>query len=167
MRKLLIPLLAALALPTAVNAEVTNDSIFNAKQADYFFKINQAEKLLSEGKFSEAETICDELIEISPDNPNSYICKGIALGFASENKKKRKAVRNFTKAIKVDPENNEAYFFRGLLQFTIRRRENSGTARTACKDMSKAYFNNYPPALEYFKKNKSFVKGECYQFVRE
>ena len=167
MKRFLIPLLAAISLPTAVNAEVTNDSIFNAKQADYFFKINRAEKLLSEGKFSEAETICDELIEISPDNPNSYICKGIALGFASENKKKRKAVRNFTKAIKVDPENNEAYFFRGLLQFTIRRRENSGTARTACKDMSKAYFNNYPPALEYVKKNKSFVKVECYQFISE
>ena len=167
MRKLLIPLLAALALPTAVNAEVTYESIFNAKQADYFLKSKQASKLISEGKFSEAKTICDELIEISPDNPNSYICKGIALGFASENKKKRKAVRNFTKAIKIDPEYNEAYFFRGILQFTMRRREDSGTARTACKDMSRAYFNNYPPALEYVKKNKSFVKGECYQFIRE
>ena len=167
MKRFLISLLAAIALPTAINAEVTNDSIFNAKQADYFYKINQAEKLISEGKFSEAETICDELIEISPDNPNSYICKGIALGFASENKKKRKAVRNFTKAIKIDPEYDEAYFFRGLLQFTMRRREDSRTARTACKDMSRAYFNNYPPALEYVKKNKSFLKGECYQFIRE
>ena len=167
MKRFLIPLLAAIALPNAVNPEVTNDSIFNAKQADYIFKSNQAHKLISEGKYSEAETICDELIEISPDNPNSYICKGIALGFASENKKKIKAKRNFTKAIKIDPEYNEAYFFRGLLQFTMRRREGSGTARTACKDMSRAYFNNYPPALEYFKNNKSFVKGECYQFVRE
>ena len=167
MNRLLLPLLAALALPTAVNAEVTNDSIFNAKQADYFFKSKQAKKLLSGGKFSEAETICDELIEISPDNPNSYICKGIALGFASENKKKIKAKRYFTKAIKIDPEYNEAYFFRGLLQFTMRRREGSGTARNSCKDMSRAYFNNYPPALEYVKKNKSFVKSQCYQFYKE
>ena len=167
MKRFLIPLLAAIALPTAVNAEVTNDSIFNAKQADYFFKSKQAKKLLSGGKFSEAETICDELIEISPDNPNSYICKGIALGFASENKKKIKAKRYFTKAIKIDPEYNEAYFFRGLLQFTMRRREGSGTARNSCKDMSRAYFNNYPPALEYVKKNKSFVKSQCYQFYKE
>ena len=167
MKRFLIPLLAAIALPSTVKAEVTNDSIFNAKQADYFFKSKQAGKLISEGKFSEAETICDELIEISPDNPNSYICKGIALGFASENKKKIKAKRYFTKAIKLDPEFDEAYFFRGLLQFTMRRREGSGTARNSCKDMSRAYFNNYPPALEYVKKNKSFVKGECYQFVRE
>ena len=167
MKRFLIPLLAAIALPTAVSAEVTNDSIFNAKQADYFFKSTQAKKLLSGGKFSEAETICDELIEISPDNPNSYICKGIALGFASENKKKIKAKRYFTKAIKLDPELNEAYFFRGLLQFTMRRREGSGTARNSCKDMSRAYFNNYPPALEYVKKNKSFVKSQCYQFYKE
>ena len=167
MKRFLIPLLAAIALPTAVSAEVTNDSIFNAKQADYFFKSKQAKKLLSGGKFSEAETICDELIEISPDNPNSYICKGIALGFASENKKKIKAKRYFTKAIKIDPEYNEAYFFRGLLQFTMRRREGSGTARNSCKDMSRAYFNNYPPALEYVKKNKSFVKSQCYQFYKE
>ncbi len=167
MKRFLIPLLAAIALPTAVSAEVTNDSIFNAKQADYFFKSKQAKKLLSGGKFSEAETICDELIEISPDNPNSYICKGIALGFASENKKKIKAKRYFTKAIKLDPEFNEAYFFRGLLQFTMRRREGSGTARNSCKDMSRAYFNNYPPALEYVKKNKSFVKSQCYQFYKE
>ena len=74
MKRFLIPLLAAIALPSTVKAEVTNDSIFNSEQADYFFKINQAEKLLSEGKFSEAETICDELIAISPDNPISYIC---------------------------------------------------------------------------------------------
>ena len=167
MKRFLIPLLSAITLHTAVSAEVTNDSIFNAKQADYFFKSKQAKKLLSGGKFSEAETICDELIEISPDNPNSYICKGIALGFASENKKKIKAKRYFTKAIKLDPEFNEAYFFRGLLQFTMRRREGSGTARNSCKDMSRAYFNNYPPALEYVKKNKSFVKSQCYQFYKE
>ena len=66
-----------------------------------------------------------------------------------------------------DPENNEAYFFRGLLQFQMRRRKDLQIARTACKDISKVYFNDYPPALEYVKKNKSFVKGECYQFIRE
>ena len=84
MKRFLIPLLAAIALPTAVNAEVTYESIFNAKQADYFLKSKQASKLISEGKFSEAKTICDELIEISPDNPNSYVCKGIALGYSSK-----------------------------------------------------------------------------------
>ena len=159
MKRLLLPLLAAIALPTTVNAEVTND---------YILKVEQSKKLFSEGKFSEMKNICEELIEISPDNPMGYVCKGIALGFVSKNKRKsREAIKNFTKAIEINPEYNEAYFFRGLLQFTMRRREDSGTARTACKDMSKAYFNNYPPALEYVKKNKPFLKGECYQFIDE
>ena len=161
MRKLLIPLLAALALPTAVNAEVTNDSIFNTKQADYFFKINRAEKLLSEGKFSEAETICDELIEISPDNPNSYICKGIALGYSSKKiRKSREALKNFTKAIEIEPENYEAYFLRGVLQFRMRRKHNSKLDRTACNDIKKAYLNNHPLALKYVEEKKSFLRRD-------
>ena len=53
MKCLLFPLLAAIALPTAVNAEVTNDYIFKAKQS---------KKLLSEGKFSEMKKICEELL---------------------------------------------------------------------------------------------------------
>ena len=144
MKRLRLALLAARALPTTVFAEVTND---------YILKVEQSTKLFSEGKFSEMSKICEELIEISPEAPNGYVCKGIALGFRSKNKRKsREALTNLTKAIEINPEYYEAYFFRGLLQFTIRRRENSGTARTACKDMSRAYFNNYPPALEYVKK---------------
>ena len=158
MKRLLLPLLAALALPTAVNAEVTND---------YILKTNQSKKLFSERKFSEMKNICEELIEISPDNPMGYVCKGVALGLNIENQKKREAIRNFTKAIKINPEYNEAYFFRGLLQFQMRRRRDLGIARRACNDMSKAYFNKYPPALEYVKNNMSFVKYECYQFIRE
>ena len=158
MKRFLVPLLAAFALPTAVNAEVAND---------YILKVNQSKKLFSERKFSEMKNICEELIEISPDNPMGYVCKGVALGLNSENQKKREAIRNFTKAIKINPEYNEAYFFRGLLQFQMRRRKDLQIARTACKDMSKVYFNNYPPALEYVKKNKSFVKVECYQFISE
>ena len=159
MKRFLIPLLAAIALPTPVNANNFN--------SDYILKFKQAQELIAKGKFSEGEKICNELIETAPEIQYAYVCKGIALGFTSESKKKTKALRNFTKAIKIDPEYNEAYFFRGLLQFTMRRREGSGTARSACKDMSRAYFNKYPPALEYVKKNKSFVKGQCYQFYKE
>ena len=158
MKRLLLPLLAALALPTFVNAEVTND---------YRLKSNQATKLFSESKYSEMTKICEELLEIAPEYDFGYVCKGIALGFNSKNKKTREALRNFTKAIKIDPEYTEAYYFRGLLQFQMRRRKDFGIARTACNDMSKAYFNNYSPALDYVQKNKSFVKGECYQFIRE
>ena len=96
--------------------------------------------------------ICEELIEISPELDFGYVCKGIALGFNRENQKKREALRNFTKAIKINPENYDAYFFRGALQFRMPRRQGLGIVRTACKDMSKAYFENHPFALDFVKK---------------
>ena len=157
-KRFLFPLVAAIALSTVANAEVNND---------YILKARQSNKLISEGKFSEAEKICDELIEISPDNPNGYVCKGIALGFNRENQKKREALRNFTKAIKINPENYDAYFFRGALQFRMPRRQGLGIARTACIDMSKAYFKNHPAALNFVKKHKSDLQAECYQFINE
>ena len=158
MKRLLLPLLAAIALPTTVNAEVTND---------YILKVEQSTKLFSEGKFSEMTKICEELIEISPELDFGYVCKGIALGFNRENQKKREALRNFTKAIKINPENYDAYFFRGALQFRMPRREGLGIARNACIDMSKAYFKNHPAALDFVKKHKSDLKAECYQFIDE
>ena len=156
MKRLLLPLLAALALPTAVNSEVTND---------YILKVEQSTKLFSEGKFSEMTKICEELIEISPELDFGYVCKGIALGFNRENQKKREALRNFTKAIKINPENYDAYFFRGALKFSMRRRKDLGFSRAACDDMEKAYLNNQPFALEYVKENKSMLQAECGSYI--
>ena len=155
MKRLLLPLLTALALPSVINAEVTND---------YILKVNQSKKLFSERKFAEMTKICNELIEISPDNPNGYVCKGIALGFNRENPKKRQALRNFTKAIKINPENYDAYFFRGALKFSMRRRKDLGFNRAACQDMEKAYLNKNPLALQYVKKNKSNLGISCVGF---
>ena len=156
MKRLLLPLLAAIALPTTVNAEVTND---------YILKANQSKKLFSERKFSEMTKICNELLEIAPENDFGYVCKGIALGFNSENQKKREAIRNFTKAIKINPENYDAYFFRGALKFGMRRRKDLGFSRAACDDMEKAYLNNQPFALEYVKENKSMLQAECGSYI--
>ena len=156
MKRSLLQLLAAIALPTTVNAEITND---------YILKVEQSTKLFSEGKFSEMKKICEELIEISPDNPNGYVCKGLALGFNRENPKKREALRNFTKAIKINPENYDAYFFRGALKFGMRRRKDLGFSRAACDDMEKAYLNNQLFALEYVKENKSMLQAECGSYI--
>ena len=76
MKRFLIPLLAAIALPTTVNAEVTND---------YILKVEQSKKLFSEGKFSEMTKLCEELLEIAPEYDFGYVCKGVALGFNSKN----------------------------------------------------------------------------------
>ena len=155
MKRSLLPLLAAIALPTTVNAEITND---------YILKVEQSTKLFSEGKFSEMTKICEELIEISPELDFGYVCKGIALGFNRENQKKREALRNFTKAIKINPENYDAYFFRGALKFTMRRRRDLGFNRSACDDMEKAYLNKNPFALQYVKKYKSNLAIGCVGF---
>ena len=156
MKRLLPPLLAAIALPTTVNAEVTND---------YILKVEQSTKLFSEGKFSEMTKICNELLEIAPENDFGYVCKGIALGFNRENQKKREALRNFTKAIKINPESYDAYFFRGALKFGMRRRKDLGFSRAACDDMEKAYLNNNPLAFDYLKKNKSMLQAECGSYI--
>ena len=152
MKRLLIPLLAALSLPIAVNAEVNND---------YRLKFEQAKKLIREEKASELEPICDELLEIAPEIDLGYVCKGIALVSNSKNKKKREAIRNFTKAIKINPENYDAYSFRAVIKFSMRRREGLGFNRTACKDMEKAYLNKYPLTMKYVKENKPFLKRNC------
>ena len=157
MKRLLLPLLAAIALPNAVNAEVTND---------YMLKLTESQKLHREGKFSEMKNICQELIEISPDNPMGYVCKGFALGFVPKSERKsREALKNFTKAIELDPEYYEAYFLRGFLQFSMRRREFSKLQMNGCSDIKKAYLNNYPAALEYVKRQRSFlIRNKCSGF---
>ena len=156
-KRFLFPLVAAIALPTVANAEVNND---------YILKARQSYKLISEGKFSEAEKICDELIEISPDNPNGYVCKGISLGFTGKNKRKsREAIRNFTKAIEINPENYQIYYLRGILQFSMRRTEFSKLQMNGCSDIKKAYLNNNPGALEYVKRKRSFlIRNKCSGF---
>ena len=65
-----------------------------------------------------------------------YLCKGVALGFISKNKRKiREALKNFTKAIEINPEYYEANFFRGFLQFSMYRREKSKLQMNGCSDM--------------------------------
>ena len=157
MKRLLLPLLAAIALPTAVNAEVTND---------YMLKLTESKKLHREGKFSEMKNICQELIEISPDNPMGYLCKGVALGIVPKSERKsREALKNFTKAIELDPEYYEAYFLRGFLQFSMRRSEFSKLQMNGCSDIKKAYLNKFPDALEYVKRQRSFlIKNKCSGF---
>ena len=157
MKRILLPLLAALALPIAVNAEVNND---------YLLKLAESQKLYREAKFSEMKNICEELIEISPDNPMGYVCKGFALGFVPKSERKsREALKNFTKAIELDPEYYEAYFLRGFLQFSMRRGEFSKLQMNGCSDIKKAYLNNYPGALEYVKRQRSFlIRNKCSGF---
>ena len=140
------------------NIQVSHSNEFDSY---YFLKIKNKEalRLMNQGNFSKAEKLCDEIIEISPEEELGYLCKGIALGFSGK-RSKREALKNFTMAIEKNPEFYEAYYWRGVLQFSMRRNKSSKMDRTACSDIKKAYINNYPYAIDYVKKNMSFLRRD-------
>ena len=178
MKRLLIPLLAALALPTAVNAEISNNnfSMYEKNLEAGFRLINEVFELRSKGIYSgeneiktkEAERKCEEAIEIMPDEKEGYLCRGIVLGFqkiymfggGSTLNKQRKGIRDITKAIKIDPEFWEAYFWRGALGFNMDRISNGRTDSRACMDIKKAFSNNSSLAINYVNQNKRFLKED-------
>ena len=178
MRKLLIPLLAAIALPTAVNAEISNNnfSIYEKNLEAGFSLIDEVFELRSKGIYSneneiktkEAEKKCEEAIEIMPNKKEGYLCRGIVVGIqkiyifggGSTLSKQKKGIRDFTKAIKIDPEYWEAYFWRGALGFNMERLSESKIDGRACKDIKKAFLNNSSLAINYVNQNKGFLKED-------
>ena len=127
--------------------------------SEYLDTYNQGIDLLNENKFSEAEKKCDKLIKISPERKLGYLCKGLALGFSGK-RSKREALKNFTIAIEKDSEFYEAYYWRGVLQFSMRRNKLSKMDRTACSDIRKSYLNNFPYAIDYVEENKAFLRRD-------
>ena len=182
MKRLLLPLLAALALPTAVNAEISNNnfSIYEKNLEAGFSLIDEVFELRFKGIYSnenesktkEAEKKCEEAIEIMPYNKEGYLCRGIVVGLqniyifggGSTLSKQKKGIRDITKAIKIDPEYWEAYFWRGAIGFNMDRLSGSKIDGRACQDIKKAYENNFPDAIEYVNRNKNFLKEDkCYR----
>ena len=138
----------------------------NESDVSYFLKNREAMKLINEGNISEGEKKCDEMIEMYPEGKWGYLCKGSSLLFSGNSTyKKEEALKNFTKAIEIDPEYYEAYFLRGILQFSMDRKSMSKIDRNACKDIKKAYSNGYQFAIDYVKNNKPFLKRDkCFGF---
>ena len=175
MKRLLITLLAALALPTAVNSNENN------------VKLLEYEKLIKEGyeilddlvlrdqknptyeeymeEFPLALEKCNKAVEMIPEQKEGYLCKGLMIGFYKKPYHQKEGLKEFTKAIKIDPEYWEAYYYRGVLGFSMERRSGSFIDGRACKDIKKAYKNNFPDAIDYVNRNKTFLKEDkCYGF---
>ena len=76
------------------------------------------------------------------------------------NQKKREALKSFIKAIEIDPEFYEAYYWRGALQFSMRRNNMSKIDRTACIDIKKAYLNGFAYAIDYVNESKAFLRRD-------
>ena len=169
MKRLLLLLLTALALPAAVNADFLKKEDF--KQEDFkqleaaanaiVFRsvINNAQKKLNENDFNEAMKYCEKAIDLQPENYESFTCRAFALWGLNQ---KRKALNDFNQSLKLEPNPPmmSSYFYRGALQFNMRRRDKSTIDRNACSDIRKAFKASYPSAIEYVSQNKSFLKRD-------
>ena len=122
-------------------------------------------ELLNKGKFTEGVKKCEEAIKILPEEKSGYLCRGIGLGFSGKRNTKREALESFNKAIEIDPKYYEAYFWRGALQFSMKRRHMDKTDRIACSDMRKAYLNGVSYAIDFVNKNRTLLrKDKCLGF---
>ena len=122
-------------------------------------------ELLNKGKFTEGVKKCEEAIKILPEEKSGYLCRGIGLGFSGKRNTKREALESFNKAIEIDPKFYEAYFWRGALQFSMKRRHMDKTDSIACSDMRKAYLNDVSYAIDFVNKNRTLLrKDKCSGF---
>ena len=130
------------------------------KEIDYSSTILDGMELINQGKFTKGVKKCEKAIKILPDEKLGYLCKGIGLGFSEKKFTKKEALKSLTKAIEIDPEFYEAYFWRGALQFSMKRRHMDKTDRIACNDMRKAYINRVSNAIDFVNKNKTLLKKD-------
>ena len=178
MKRFLIPLLVAFALPIDVNANENKDKFLEYKKLiDEGYEILDDLVLRDEKnptyeqymeEFSLALEKCNEAIAMIPENKEGYLCRGFMVGFHKKGpariRYQKKGLKDFTKAIKIDPEYLEAYFLRGDLGFTMRRLSGSSIDVGACRDIKKAYRNNFPEAIEYVNQHKTFLKEDKCMF---
>ena len=120
-------------------------------------------------EFNLALEKCNKAIAMFPEVAEGYLCRGLMIGFRKKGpaitRYQKKALKDFTKAIKLDPDYLKAYYLRGILGFSMERLSRSSIDSRACKDIKKAYKNNFPDAIEYVNQNKTFLKEDkCFGF---
>ena len=108
--------------------------------------------------FKEAIKLCSDAIDIEPNDPEGYYCRGTAL---SESGKSRSAYKDLTKAIELDPDDLDYYYWRGVTIMTMIRQYNSKMQKVGCSDLKKAYSKKHKFTLEYVQENRGFLTGYC------
>ena len=123
MKKLLLIFLAVIALPTTVNANENKNKLLEYKKLiDEGYEILDDLVLRDEKnptyeeymeEFPLALEKCNEAIAMIPEKKEGYLCRGLMVGFYKKGSAKpryqKKGLKDFTKAIKIDPEYLEAY----------------------------------------------------------
>ena len=133
MRKLLIPLLAALALPTAVNAEGKDNPY---QKGSFMFYLTRSLNRFDSGDYSGALADYDILIE----NKHLYKIPNKELDVIYMNRGNAKsnlgdhsgALADFNKALSLNRSNPLIYYNRGLSWFRLKN------TSKGCKDFRKA-----------------------------
>ena len=78
-----------------------------------------------------------------PENKEGYLCRGLMVDYHKKGsaipRYQKKGLKDLTKAIKINLEYLEAYYFRGVLGFSMSRLSGSSIYVRACKDIEKAY----------------------------
>ncbi len=108
--------------------------------------------------FKEAIKLCSDAIDIEPNYPEGYYCRGTAL---SEMGKSRTAYKDLTKAIELDPDDLDYYYWRGVTIMSMIRQYNSKMQKVGCSDLKKAYSKKHKFTLEYVQENRGFLGKEC------
>tara|TARA_Y100001968_G_scaffold272112_1_gene264161 strand:- start:2199 stop:2657 length:459 start_codon:yes stop_codon:yes gene_type:complete len=108
--------------------------------------------------YKKAIKICSEAIDVEPNDPEGYYCRGTAL---SESGKSRSAYKDLTKAIELDPDELDYYYWRGTTIMSMIRQSNSKMQKIGCSDIKKAYSNDHVFTIEYIQENKGFLSQEC------
>ncbi len=136
MRRLLIPLLTALALPTAVNAEVKENPY---QKGSLMFYITRSYNRLNAGDYSGALADYDIVIENKEiykkvfdgleEFDKFYMQRGNAKSNLGDHSG---ALSDFNKALSLNRSNPLIYYNRGLAWFKLKN------ATKGCKDFRKA-----------------------------
>ena len=111
-----------------------------------------------QANYKEAIKLCSDAIDIEPNDPEGYYCRGTAL---SEMGKSRTAYKDFTKAIELDPDNLDLYYWRGMTIMTMHRKYNSRMQKIGCSDLKKAFIKKNRFTKEYVQEAKNFLRKEC------
>ena len=65
------------------------------------------------------------------------------------------------KAIELDPDNLDYYFWRGSTIMTTVRQANSRMHKIGCSDLKKAFIKKHSYTKEYVEEAKGFLSQEC------
>ena len=125
---------------------VAEDKIFLANQ-----KVEEANRLWERGDYNGAIKLCNEAIELNPNNEWAYSRRGTA--YFDGLKQYDAAIRDYNKALELNPNMSAAYFYRGNAY------GNSGQYERALQDYNKAIELNPNSAKIYHN------RGICYFYI--